>query len=542
MSLREYQKKRDFQKTAEPAPRMPKSESGQRFIVQKHDASRVHYDFRLEMAGVLKSWAVPKGFPWIQSERHLAVQVEDHPLEYANFEGIIPQGQYGGGTVMLWDQGTYEVYGATPLQALQEGKLHLRLTGEKLKGEWTLVRTKSDLEKKQWLLLKTGENAKPISAKRDNQSILTKRTMAQIAAQRTATWQSAPEEQGPPKKSAPAPSPAKPKRTSRNAKPRFLEPMKARLVEEPPAVGDWVYELKWDGFRTLAVKDGDSVELYSRNEKSLSTAFPEICAAVRALAADRLVLDGEIVALDKKGRSSFQLLQAHRSGRERPAIYYYVFDLLHLDGRDLLKMRLCERKTLLETSLQGSGDALRYSAGLEADVADMLREIRARGMEGVIGKCRDSQYHPGARNGDWVKIKCVNEQEFAVGGFTQPKGARQQLGALHVGYYDGKEFRYAGKVGTGFNVPMLRELRKRLEPLRQEESPFTDIPEKVEGVWSRNMSPAAMRAAEWVKPALVCQVKFTEWTQDGALRHPVFLGVREDKNARDVVRERPPVS
>ncbi len=533
MSLREYQAKRDFQKTAEPPPEKKKPGNGARFIVQKHDASRLHYDFRLEMDGVLKSWAVPKGFPWVQGERHLAVHVEDHPLDYANFEGIIPKGQYGGGTVMVWDQGEYEVFGTEPLLAIKEGKLHMCLAGQKLKGEWTLVRTRIEAGKEHWLLLKTGSAVRPVSAKRDNQSILTGRTMAQIAKEKTATWQSNREEESAAKKR----TTPKPKRKAGEAQPRFIEPMKARMLESPPATGEWIYELKWDGYRAIAVKDGTSVELFSRNEKPFSLDFPEVLDAIRKLRVDRAVLDGEIVAVSANGQPSFQLLQAHRSGQARPAIFYYAFDLLNYEGLDLLDMPLCERKEKLAAMLEEEEEVLRYSAGLTGGVDEMLQQIRARGMEGLIGKRSDSLYQPGARNGDWVKLKCVNEQEFVVGGYTAPKGGRKQLGAIHVGYYEGRDFRYAGKVGTGFDEAGLQEMRKLLDPLHQDSTPFTDIPTKTAGKWTRNMSPAAMKVAAWVKPQVVCQVKFAEWTSDGALRHPVFLGIRDDKAAREVVRE-----
>lgn len=557
MSLREYTQKRDFDRTAEPAPagaQRKKKESLQ-FVVQKHDASRLHYDFRLEMEGVLKSWAVPKGFPWKQGERHLAVHVEDHPIEYAKFEGIIPRGEYGGGTVMVWDVGTYEVVDDQPVHALHRGKLHLRLKGKKLKGEWTLVRTRSDEEKEHWLLMKTAESVEPISPKRDDESVLTHRSMQQIAVQKAATWRSSGQswetgkrkvaekragtKSATRKKEEPTRSNRKTASTRKTKRLGFLEPMKAKLVNEPPAHGDWIYELKWDGYRALGVKDGRSVEIYSRNETLLTGEFPEIRDALLQLPAERAIVDGEIVALDPEGHATFQLLQARAMGRQRPPIFFYLFDLLHLDGHDLLNLPLCDRKNALEQLLRNGPDALRFSASIEGDVRKILREISAHGMEGVIGKLRDSTYEPGLRSGTWIKVKCGAEQEFVVGGYTDPQGTRPYLGAIHVGYYDGPEFRYAGKVGAGFDRALLEMMRDKLEHLATEECPFTDIPAKSRGKWTRNMTPSAMRAAHWVKPELVCQIRFAEWTDDGALRQPVFLGLRTDKDPREVVRERP---
>lgn len=542
MSLRAYKEKRDFTRTAEPPPKTG-GRGEQSFVVQKHDASRLHYDFRLAMGGTLKSWAVPKGFPWTQGERHLAVHVEDHPLEYAKFEGIIPKGEYGGGTVMVWDAGHFEVLGDEPLRALHRGKLHLHLKGRKLQGEWTLVRTRTDEEKEHWLLMKSGADAKPLSPREDDKSVLTGRTLEQIAAEKKATWRSnrtVANRASAEKKVPVTATSAMPRRGRRkSAALKFIEPMKAKLVSEPPSRGEWIYELKWDGYRALIIKDGPLVEIYSRNQKLLTAEFPELRDAVSSLGAERAVIDGEIVALNAEGQSSFQLLQARAMGRKRPPIFLYAFDLLHLDRRDLLRTPLIERKHLLGELLRLGPETIRFSANLEGDIRAILREIRLRGMEGVVGKRSDSLYEPGARDGTWVKVKCGNVQEFVIGGFTDPQGSRPYLGALHVGYFEGEEFRYAGKVGTGFDAEMLRFLRGKLDRLRTEQCPFTDIPTKNAGKWTRNMSPAAMRAAHWTKAKLVCQLEFAEWTQDAALRQPVFLGLRKDKEPREVIRERP---
>src|SRR5437762_6133801 len=356
MGLAEYKAKRDFRKTAEPkgGKPLPKAVRGaSRFVIQKHDARRLHYDFRLQMEGVLKSWAVPKGLPWKKGEKHLAVEVEDHPIEYEEFEGVIPEGNYGGGTVMVWDRGTYYVYGEQPTKSFQEGKLHLVLGGKKAKGEWTLVRIRGADQKSQWLILKTGADAKPISKKLEDQSVKTGRTMKQIAEERDAEWESNRKEKNPSERSTlkarikaalkkkdqriggrddaenetaqAAPEPLKKVPT---AKPRFIEPMKARLVDNPPTHGDWLYELKFDGIRAIAVKNKSKISLISRNGNRLDARFPAIAEAVKNLPVRDCVIDGEVVALDEEGRSSFQLLQAlEMEGRKAP-LRFYVFDLL----------------------------------------------------------------------------------------------------------------------------------------------------------------------------------------------------------------------
>src|SRR2546430_7137491 len=366
MGLAEYKKKRNFKVTAEPSGKpLPKLVKGAcRFVIQKHDARRLHYDFRLEMDGVLKSWAVPKGLPWEKGEKHLAVEVEDHPVEYATFEGIIPQGQYGGGTVMVWDRGNYHVYGEDPAKALRDGRLHLVMDGEKAKGEWALIRTRMDGGKTQWLLLKSGTSVRPISKKRDDQSVKTGRAMAQIAAHKDAEWQSNRKEEKKPalksrikaalkkKDESAKESEAKggggtarslPKKALAKlpaAKPRFVDPMKPRLLDTPPTSGDWSYELKFDGIRACAIKNGNKVSLISRNGNELRARYPDVADAVKNLPVDECVIDGEVVALDEEGRSSFQLLQGlGMEGRKSP-ICFYVFDLLQLNRRSLVKLPL----------------------------------------------------------------------------------------------------------------------------------------------------------------------------------------------------------
>jgi bifunctional non-homologous end joining protein LigD len=574
MGLAEYKRKRDFRKTAEPVGKpLPKKVKGaSRFVIQKHAARRLHYDFRLEMEGVLKSWALPKGLPWKRGEKHLAVEVEDHPIEYEDFEGVIPEGQYGGGTVMVWDRGTYYVYGEQPLKSLREGKLHLLLDGKKAKGEWTLVRIRGrDGEKNQWLILKTGDDAKPISNKLDDESVKTGRTMKQIADARDAEWQSGrAEDQGPTSqfkarireaikkkvkdepvaKAHPLRAAKQGKRSGRltvaslpklpSAKPRFVEPMKAKLVEKPPATGNWIYELKFDGIRLIAMKDHEKVSLVSRNQNDLSARFSEVVDVVKGLPADECVIDGEVVALDEEGRSSFQLLQAREMEGRATTVYFYAFDLLQLDGKSLVSLPLEARKDLLENLCAGAGDPrIRYSGAIGGDANQLLKEVQRRGLEGIIGKLRNSVYEPGRRSGAWIKLKCVEEQEFVIGGYTPPQGARKHFGAVLVGYYKNRDLVFAGKVGTGFTTKSLAALHKKFRAEERAECPFVDLPSKQNGQWVLGITPSMMKKIHWINPKFVAEIKFAEWTREGKLRAPVFVGLRDDKKPGEVVREAP---
>lgn len=572
MALEEYKRKRDFRRTAEPAGKpLPKKVKGtSRFVIQKHAARRLHYDFRLDMDDVLKSWALPKGLPWKRGEKHLAVEVEDHPIEYEDFEGVIPEGQYGGGTVMVWDRGNYHVYGEQPVKSLRDGKLHLVLDGEKAKGEWTLVRIRGrDEAKNQWLILKTGGDAKPPSKKLDDQSVKTVRTMKQIADARDAEWESNREGKDANATSrfkarirdaikkkengrivARRPSTEKlGRRRGRStiaslpdlpsAKARFIEPMKAKLVESPPATGDWLYELKFDGIRLIAAKVEEKVSLLSRNKNDLSARFPEIVEAIRNLSVRECVTDGEVVALDEKGRSSFQLLQAREmEGRNSP-VYFYAFDLLQLDGKSLVSLPLEARKNVLEKLCADAGNPIRYSGAIGGDAKRLLEEVKRRGLEGIIGKQRNSVYEPGRRSGVWIKLKCVEQQEFIIGGYTPPQGARKHFGAILVGYYENKKLVFAGKVGTGFTAKSLAVLHKKFRVEERADWPFVDLPSKQDGQWVQGITPSMMKKMHWVNPKFVAEIKFAQWTRDGKLRAPVFLGLREDKKPSDVVREAP---
>ena len=563
MALTEYKRKRDFKKTAEPSggKPLPKQVRGaSRFVIQKHDASRLHYDFRLQMEGVLKSWALPKGLPWAKGEKHLAVEVEDHPIEYEMFEGIIPQGQYGGGTVMVWDRGAYYVYGEQPLKSLKEGRLHLVLAGEKSQGEWTLVRIRGrEGEKNTWLIIKTGDSVKAPSKKSDDQSVKTARTMKQIAEQRDAEWESGRRETDTSEKSAfkarikaalkkkdqkqtddENEAPPEAQRVLKklpSAKPHFIEPMKAKLVDDPPTHGNWLYELKFDGIRTIAIKDGRKVSLISRNGNKLDARFPEVREAVQKIPVTECVLDGEVVALDAEGRSSFQLLQAlEMEGRKAP-LRFYVFDLLQLNGKGLTNLAVEQRKELLANLCESVGDPIFYSDEISGDVDSLLAEVKERGLEGLIGKERGSTYEPGRRSGAWIKIKSLNEQEFVTGGYTPPSGSRKHFGAILVGYYDNGKLRFAGKVGTGFTEKSLSALHKKFQQQERDSCPFIDLPSKQGGAWVQGITPSMIKKMHWVNPKFVAQIKFAEWTRDGKLRQPVFLGLREDKKASEVRRE-----
>lgn len=582
-ALKEYRRKRDFSQTAEPPPRTPKKNAAKElmFVIQKHDATRLHYDFRLEMEGVLKSWAVPKGLPAAKGDKRLAVHVEDHPMDYARFEGTIPEGNYGAGTVMVWDIGTYYVKDADPMEALDAGKMHVILKGTKLKGEWALIRLKRrpGEDKDNWLIFKAGEEMQPLSAKKDNESVLTKRSMSKIAEENKNQWQSdrpAATAKGVDpriaaavaKRKASESTYAKAKRSEQTssssrakgttektitqaspgvdleklpaAKFQFVEPMKCKLVETAPRGEPWIYEIKFDGFRALALKDGKTVQLLSRSNKNLGDRFPEVVDAIAKLPIETGILDGEIVALDEQGRSSFQLLQmANMPGQQRAPLCFYAFDLLTLEGKDLKGLSLRERKQVLQRLISTDNDLVRFSASIEGDPKKLLEEIKRRGLEGIIAKNLESKYEVGQRSGCWKKIKVINTQEFVIGGYTEPKGSRDFFGALLVGYYEGEKFIFVSKVGTGFNQALLGALHKQFEKNQRDDCPFVNLPEKRVGRFGQGITRAEMQRCKWVEPRLVCQISFTEWTRDNHLRHPVFLGLREDKKAAEVRKEMP---
>lgn len=542
MSLREYARKRDFQRTAEPKPARGRKDSAHRFVVQKHAASRLHYDFRLELDGSLKSWAVPKGFPYNRGDKRLAIQVEDHPLSYIDFEGIIPRGQYGGGTVMVWDRGTFDLVG--PAKGLRDGKLHVDLHGKKLNGEWYLVQMR---EGKEWLLIRGGANVPPVSEQLEDTSALSGKSMAQLAQapgakapREKASTPRPPMGKSRPKRSLRARSSPARSRKAGKVSGSFIAPMKAKLVAQVPDESGWIYEVKFDGFRALAIKEGRDVQLFSRNEKDFNGRFPEIAEAVAALDAPDCVLDGEIVALDAKGRSSFQKLQALELGEARPPLFFYLFDLLRLNRQDLRSRPLAERKRTLEKLLRGAPPELRFSASLPGTSEAVIAMARRHGFEGIIAKRDQSPYEAGLRSGAWRKIKFHLEQEFVIGGYTNPEGTRKFFGALLVGVYLGKELRFCGKVGTGFSEGSLKSLHAQFHKIRRTKCPFENLPETRRARYGQAITAAAMKRCHWLQPILVGQVRFGEWTRDGKLRQPAFLGLREDKDATEVVQEKNP--
>ncbi len=375
---------------------------------------------------------------------------------------------------------------------------------------------------------------KPVSKHLDDTSALSGKTMAQLSAN-GAVWKSKPRA---PDNSFKAKLRSKTSE-SRALQVKFIEPMKARLAERPPHGGNWIYEIKFDGFRALAFRHGDDVRLLSRNGKDFGAKFPEIVEAMGALNIDDAIIDGELVALNAKGISSFQLLQAFELGEQRPPIYFYVFDLLRLKGKDLRGQTLMERKSQLEQVLSQSSGLIRYSASLGENAETLLKQAEKLGLEGLIGKRKDSIYEPGRRSGAWVKLKFHHEQEFVIGGFTDPEGSREHFGALMLGFYKGKKLQFCGKVGTGFDAKLLDIIYSRLEGIARENCPFANLPEQRSGRFGAGVTAAEMKRCHWVKPQMVCQIKFAEWTGDEKLRQPVFLGLREDKDSSEVVRESP---
>jgi bifunctional non-homologous end joining protein LigD len=482
------------------------------------------------MDGVLKSWAVPKGIPFAKGEKHLAVQVEDHPVSYINFEGVIPKGQYGGGTVMVWDKGVFSTGEKSPLQELQDGKLHFTLDGKKLHGDWHLVRLRHGTE---WLLIKGGDSTKPVSKKTDDMFALSGKNMRQLSESKNV-WNSKPNKQN--NHAGTKPDRKRSKTSSLRA--GFIEPMKARVADSPPGSGDWIYEIKFDGYRAIALKDGSEVRLYSRNEKDFSKKFPDIVDAIASLETEQAIIDGEIVALDAKGGSSFQRLQAVEIGSKPPPLFYYAFDLLQLNGNALRGRPLVERKAQLEQLLKNAPDPIRFSASLGNDSRKLLKQVEKLGLEGLIGKQKNSLYEAGKCSGAWIKLKLRREQEFVIGGYTNPEGARTNFGALLIGFNENKKLKFCGKVGTGFNTKLLSNLHSQLKKISSDACPFVNLPETRGSRYSPRITASEMKKCHWVRPEIVCQVCFSEWTRDEKLRQPVFLGLREDKDAKEVVREK----
>ncbi len=526
-SLREYRAKRDPAQTPEPMAPKPPNESKRtgphRFVIQKHAASHLHYDWRLEMQGVLRSWAVPKGPPTRLREARLAMHVEDHPLDYEKFEGTIPPGNYGAGTVMVWDYGVYQDITGNDAAAFHSGKMHIVMSGQKLKGEWILVKDKREPESGRWLLIKAGESMKPIPAKLDDKSAITGRSMAQIAKANDAQWES----------NRPAAMARRKLRltTKKTTAPKFVEPMKAKAVPTLPNESNWTFEIKFDGYRCLALKIGDEVQLFSRNENILNARFPNVVEALRKVPGD-FAIDGEIVALDEKGRPSFQLLQ-NNSGRPFD-VYYYAFDLLNRNGEEFLRFPIEQRRALLDELLPAPNDPLRRSPLLDAPSGQVLDAVRKLGLEGVVGKRNGSFYEPGERSGAWIKHVTNAGQEFVIGGYVP--GSRG-FDSLLVGVYQHKKLTFVAKVKDGF-VPRQRdEIFPKFKKLRSDVCPFVNLPEKKGSRRGDPITAEKMKECRWLKPKLVCRLSFVEWTETGNLRHATFVAMRDDKKASEVVRE-----
>jgi len=538
-SLSQYWKKRNFGATPEPRGEVVPAHGRLSFVIQKHAASRLHYDFRLELDGTLVSWAVPKGPSLDPHVRRMAVHVEDHPLSYANFEGVIPKGHYGAGTVEVWDRGTW-VPVEEPRAGLKRGRLKFELHGEKLHGRWMLVRINSSKDQRQepWLLIKEHDEYERPAAEYDitaemPESVLSPPGKVTKAATRKATAKKAGA------KKAAAKKPAKKARARTDAKapvalppqaapaklPLSLFPQLATLADGPPAdESGWIYEVKFDGYRTLARLEGEDVRLFTRNGNNWTNKLKMLHDDLAALKVESAWIDGEIVVMNDKGLPDFQQLQnAFDSARTRD-IVYFAFDLPYFGGYDLRRVPLVERRALLKALLAGvSSPRIRFSDAFDGPAAPLLENACRQGLEGLIGKRANAPYTT-SRSTAWIKLKCSRRQEFVVVGFTDPKGSRVGFGSLLLAVNDkAGKLQYAGNVGTGFDTRRLEELYGQLKALEQARSPLATVPPGVKG--------------HWVKPRLIAEVAFTEWTGDGRIRHPVFHGLRTDKDVEAIVRE-----
>lgn len=521
--LQEYQRKRDFNATPEPAGTRSRRQPAHalQYCIQKHDASHLHYDFRLELDGTLKSWAIPKGPSLDPKVRRLAIHVEDHPLDYADFEGHIPEGHYGAGDVIVWDRGVWEPEG-DPRSAYAKGKLRFRLQGEKLAGVWNLFRTHLAGKKEQWMLVKSDDDQARsesdysiVEAQPD--SVLSERTLLPRRAKAQAT---------------PAKRAASPRARAASAKkaelPDHLQPQLATLVDAPPA-GDWRYEVKFDGYRILARIEGSQVRLFTRNGHDWSAKMPHQVQALRDLKLKSAWLDGEVVVAGENGLADFQALQNAFDTEHDERITYYVFDLPFLGGQDLRQVPLQDRRETLRQLLEGrESEQVKYSADFDQPVDSLLDSACRLELEGLIGKRADSPYS-GRRSSDWIKLKCKQRQEFVIVGYTEPKGSRNGFGALLLALHDNDsgQLRYAGKVGTGFSTTTLDSIHARLKPLEVDKPALAKPP-----------TGADARGVHWLKPQLLAEVAYAQMTRDGVVRHSVFHGLRDDKPATAIDLER----
>ncbi len=494
--LERYREMRDFRITPEPRGKRSAARKDRLgFYIQRHHATRLHYDFRLELEGTLKSWAVPKGPSLDPSVKRLAVQTEDHPLEYGEFEGTIPAKQYGAGDVVLWDQGTWIPEDPDPVAALRKGRLHFALAGTKLRGSWILTRTRGEEGKPAWLLIKRNDD----EARSGDEAEITVLRAESVKKQPRAR-----------------------KRAKKIEVPEFIAPMLATLVTEPPRGGDWVYEVKYDGYRMLA-RIAERVALFTRAGNDWTAKLPHLAQELGRLGLSDSLLDGEIIVPGADGRSDFQALQnAFDAGNDR-AIVYYVFDAPYLDGQDLRGLSLADRKRRLAKALKGSAH-VKLSEHLSGDAQEVLAQACRLGLEGLIGKDPRSVYASG-RTRSWIKLKCRQRQDFVIGGFTPPQGSRRGFGALLVGFYDARgKLRYAGKVGTGFDDALLASLSRRFSSLKRPQSPFENPPRE--------------KGVVWLQPKLVGEVAYAEKTKEGILRQASFMGLREDIAAKSVGEEK----
>jgi bifunctional non-homologous end joining protein LigD len=607
MSLDEYKRKRRFEATPEPPPEVDSTDS-HRYVVQRHEATRLHYDFRLEMDGVLKSWAVPKGPSLDPDDKRLAMQVEDHPVSYFSFEGIIPEGNYGAGTVMVWDVGQWQPLSPTPVngkfvpgtdkeaaEMLAKGDLKFRLNGKKLHGDFAIIRMRSrrpGSKGNEWLLIKKRDEQaeEGYDAEEYDNSALTNRSMREIAARHDAEWVSrpagpkgrvkaawladavakldekkqaqkktesasdkkkpgkkqkekksaAPKQTAKPNPDPPSAAPKAPAVAKTAPMPEEIHPMLATPVAKPFNDPAWLFEIKWDGYRAVAFIKNKSVRLVSRNQNDLTSQYSELASIPAQLKATTAILDGEIVALDEEGHPSFSQMQ-QRTGFTSPKkrtsrkpeipILYYAFDLLYLDGQDLRKLPLEERKKKLAALIHSSGSDgnLRYSDHVENHGLDLFEVAKQKGLEGIVAKRKASAYYEERRSQNWLKIKITQTLDCVIGGYTEPKKGRKFFGSIVLGLYDAKgQLIHVGQAGSGFTEATLASVWKELQSRQTKKNPFTG---KVE----------ALRETSWVRPELVAEIKFTEWTHPGdttpKLRAPVFLRLRPDKSPKDCVLE-----